>query len=156
MKYILKFLLPMMISLNVYALDVSIESFAFVEITKTENGKEVKTLEEAKSVLPGQMVVFKNVVSNKSAKNVNDVVVVNEIPNGLIFSAPLVNNVNVDITYSIDRKLFSVPSKLMITDKTTNLERVARSDEYKVVKWTIKKELTNKEKFEVGYKAILK
>lgn len=159
MKKILIPILALFINNVAYAATVNIDSFAYVEIVKTINGKEEITLEEAKSVVPGQVVFFKNIINNKENKPIKDVYVKNDIPENMIFNSSVVEESylnNIEVTYSIDGVKYDLPNKLKVIDKKTNLERNARPEDYKSIKWAMKKEVSSNTSFFVGYKATLK
>lgn len=137
--------------------NVSIQSTAFVEkVTKDSTGKDVKTEEAANHVVPGETVIFKNVITNKSAASAKDIVVTNPIAEHMSFLNAYSNdNNNTLITYSLDGKEFLALDKLTVKDKTTGQSRSVLPEEVKFVRWSVKNQLAGNSSLEVGYKAVL-
>ena len=137
--------------------NIVVNSFAFTEKVKTENGKEVKTLEQATNVVPGETVIFKNVVENKNTTPAKDIVVNNKIPKEISFvSASSGDEKNTQFEYSVDGTVFQKADKLMIKDKETGSLRLARPEEYKNVRWIYIQSIPSQSKVEFNYKGVLK
>lgn len=137
--------------------NIVINSFAFVEKVKVENGKETKTLEKATSVVPGETVVFKNVVENKNTTAAKDIVVNNQIPKEILFvEAFSSEDKNTQFEYSVDGTTFAKADKLMIKDKTTGAMRAARPEEYTNVRWIYTQAIPPKAQMEFNYRGTLK
>lgn len=149
--------LLLVITSNVYAEDsksnIVLNSYAFVEKSVVKNGKEIKEVIEAKNVIPGETVIFKNILKNKDiAKNI---VVNNKIPSEIVFSnAYSTDEKNIDIEYSIDGVNYSSSDKLFI--KENGQSRLARPEEYQYVRWISKKDLKENSITEFNYKGTLK
>jgi uncharacterized repeat protein (TIGR01451 family) len=137
--------------------NVSIQSNAFVEkVSKDNNGREVKTEEAANHVVPGETVVFKNIINNKNTTAAKDIVVTNPVAEHMSFLSAYSNDDNnTIITYSLDGKEFLAIDKLTVKDKTTGQSRSALPEEIKFVRWSIKNQLAANSSLEVGYKAVL-
>lgn len=137
--------------------NIAINSFAFVEKVKVENGKEVKTLEKANSVVPGETVVFKNIVENKNTSPAKDVVVNNQVPKEISFvDAFSSDDKNTQFEYSVDGTTFHKADKLMIKDKETAAMRLARPEEYTNVRWIYTQGIPSKAQLEFNYRGVLK
>lgn len=137
--------------------NIIINSFAFVEKAKIENGKEVKVLEKATNVIPGQTVLFKNIVENKNSIPATDIVVNNKIPKEIIFVEALSSDEkNTQFEYSTDGVTFAQSDKLMVKDKTTGQMRLARPEEYEYIRWIYKKAISPKSQIEFNYRGTLK
>jgi uncharacterized repeat protein (TIGR01451 family) len=150
----------MLTSLSMFAIaqdKVTIDSKAFVEIKKTVDGKEKKTLEPAVSVLPGQTVVFKNTVDNKNKTTVQDIAVTNAIPKDISFYSVFSDDEkNTEYQYSIDGKEFKTANQLYTKDPKTGESRLARPEEYTAIRWIYKSNFPASSKLDFGYKGILK
>lgn len=159
MKRIISVLgLSLMLSVSAFAQsNIAINSFAFVEKVKVENGKEVKSLEKATSVVPGETVLFKNIVENKNTTVAKDVVVNNQIPKEIIFVEALsTDEKSTQFEYSVDGTVFNRAEKLMIKDKETGSMRLARPEEYTHVRWIYTQGIPPKGQLEFNYRGTLK
>lgn len=137
--------------------NIVINSFAFIEKVVVENGKEVKTLEKASNVLPGETVIFKNVVENKNTVVAKDVVVKNIIPKEISFvEAFSSDEKNTQLEFSVDGNVFTKSDKLMIKDKQTGSMRLARPEEYTNIRWIYTQGIPAKGQLEFNYKGVLK
>ncbi len=150
--------LSLMLSLSAYAQsNVVINSFAFVEKVKVDNGKEVKILEKATNVIPGETVIFKNVVENKNTTPAKDIVVNNQVPKEISFAGAFSSDdKNTQYEYSVDGVTFNKSEKLMIKDKETGNMRNARPEEYTHVRWIYNQSIPAQSKIEFNYKGVLK
>lgn len=159
MKKIINMLsLFLLVSTSAFAqTNISITSLAFVEKVKIENGKDVKVLEKATSVLPGETVVFKNIVENKNTSVAKDVVVNNLIPKEIIFVEAFSSEEKVtQFEFSVDGNIFAKAGKLMIKDKETATLRVARPEEYTNIRWIYNQGIPAKSQLEFNYRGVLK
>lgn len=150
--------LSLMLSAGAYAQsNVAINSFAFIEKVKVENGKEVKTLEKAISVVPGETVIFKNIVENKNTTPAKDIVVNNQVPKEITFvEAFSSDEKHTQLEYSVDGTNFNKPDKLMVKDKQTGSMRTARPEEYAYVRWIYTQAIPAKTQVEFNYRGTLK
>lgn len=159
MKKILKgLIISLALAGSAYAQNkVEIKSYAFLEVTKTVDGKEVKSLEKAVSVVPGQTVVFKNIVENKNKTPAKDIVVTNQIPQEISFiSSYSSDEKGTEYTYSVDGVNFQIPSKLFIVNEVTKESRLARPEEYRHIRWNSKQGVLAENTLELGYRGSLK
>lgn len=159
MKRIISILgLFLLVSVSAFAQsNISITSLAFVEKVKVENGKDVKVLEKASSVLPGETVVFKNIVENKNTSVAKEVVVNNIIPKEIAFVEAFSSEEKLtQFEFSVDGTVFAKADKLMIKDKTTAALRVARPEEYTNVRWIYTQGIPAKGQLEFNYRGVLK
>lgn len=137
--------------------NIVINSFAFIEKVVVENGKEVKTLEKASNVLPGETVIFKNVVENKNTVVAKDVVVKNIIPKEISFvEAFSSDEKHTQLEFSVDGNVFAKSDKLMTKDKQNGLMRLARPEEYTNIRWIYTQGIPAKGQLEFNYKGVLK
>lgn len=150
--------LSLMLSAGAYAQsNIVINSFAFVEKVKVENGKETKVLEKATSVLPGETVIFKNMVENKNTSPAKDIVVNNQVPKEITFvEAFSSDDKHTQLEYSVDGVSFNKADKLMVKDKQTGSMRTARPEEYTYVRWIYTQAIPAKTQMEFNYKGTLK
>jgi uncharacterized repeat protein (TIGR01451 family) len=136
---------------------VTLESKSYKEIVEVnkDGEKEIK-LVEAKKVLPGDVVLYKNTINNDDKKSVKNMVLNNPIPKHTQYvegSAKCKSGC--DILFSIDGgKVFDVPSQLMTSDGDT--KRVAYPDEYTNVRWVLTSALEAKSSTFVSFKTKLK
>ena len=159
MKKILSVLsISLMLSVSAFAQsNVVINSFAFVEKVKVENGKETKSLEKATNVIPGETVIFKNIVENKNTTPAKDIVVNNQIPKEISFNNAFSSDEkNTQYEYSVDGVTFNKSDKLMIKDKETGNMRNARPEEYTHIRWIYTQGIPSQSKIEFNYKGVLK
>jgi len=159
MKKILSVLsVSLLLSMPAFAQsNVAINSFAFVEKVKVENGKEIKSLEKATNVIPGETVIFKNVVENKNNNPAKDIVVNNQVPKEISFNSAFSSDEkNTQYEFSVDGVNFQKAEKLMIKDKVTGNMRVARPEEYTNIRWIYTQGVPAQSKIEFNYKGVLK
>ncbi len=125
-------------------------------ITKDKNGKPTKKLVDTKKVLPGDIIMYKNIVDNATAKPVKNMVLNNAIPKQMIYiSGSARCEIPCKILYSADGgKHFATPEKLKI--KTAHGTRLARPDEYTNIRWILSKPLPPHRKTVASYKAKLR
>jgi uncharacterized repeat protein (TIGR01451 family) len=125
-----------------------------VEVDKSGN-KKVK-LVDAKKVLPGDMILYKNTIENKSVQPAKNMVLNNPVPEHMEYvkdSAKCANGCT--ILYSVDGgKVFDEPSKLMIEEG--NAKRLAFPKEYTHVRWILTTALDPSSSTYVSFKAKLK
>lgn len=150
--------LSLVLSTGAYAqTNIEINSFAFTEKVKVENGKEIKVLEKAISVVPGETVIFKNIVENKNNTPAKDIVVNNQIPKEITFVEALSSDLkNTQLEYSVDGVSFNKADKIMVKDKQTGSMRTARPEEYNHVRWIYTQAIPAKTKMEFNYTGTLK
>lgn len=150
--------LSLIMSISAFAQsNIAINSLAFVEKVKVENGKEIKVLEKASSVIPGETVVFKNIVENKNTTPAKDVIVNNIIPKEIAFVEAFSSNEKAtQIEFSIDGVSFATAEKLLIKDTKTAVMRTARPEEYSNIRWIYNQNIPPKAQLEFNYKGILR
>ena len=100
-----------------------------------EQGQKAKRLVPAAKVVPGDEVVWTIVAKNICAKPTENIVIANPVPEQMTYIAGSAIGVGTEIHYSLDGKQFAAPTALIVRD-ADGTARVARSDEYRAVRWT--------------------
>jgi uncharacterized repeat protein (TIGR01451 family) len=135
---------------------VTLSTKSYKEVSKVDaNGNKKIVLVEAKKVVPGDYVVYKNNVKNSSDKSVKGMVLNNPIPEHTQYIAKSAKcKDGCEILFSVDGgKKFATPEKLMI--KVGNVERLALAKEYTNVRWVLTSSLNAKSSTEVSFKTRL-
>ncbi len=143
-------------SLQAKEKSVTLSSQSYKEVVVVlENGEKKTVLEEAKKVIPGDLVVYKNSITNHTKKSVKDMVLNNAIPKHTEYvgeSAKCASDC--DILFSIDNgKNFKKPQDLMV--KIGDKKRVALAKEYTDVRWILTANLSAKSVTDVSFKTKL-
>ncbi len=143
-------------SLSAKEADVTLSTKSYKEVvTVDSSGAKKIVLEEAKKVVPGDYVVYKNSIINKSNKSVNDMVLNNAIPKHTEYIADSAKcEKECDILFSVDGgKKFDKPENLMVNsgDKT----RLALPKEYTNVRWILTSALEANSVTDVSFKTRL-
>ena len=117
---------------------VTLSTKSYKEVIKVDaSGHKKVVLEEAKKVVPGDFVVYKNAVKNNTTQTVQNMVLNNAIPEHTIYvgdSAKCAKDC--DILFSVDGgKEFAKADKLMIQDG--DKKRLALPKEYTNVRWVL-------------------
>ena len=118
--------------------EVSLKTQSFVQKYVTDkNGHRKVVLKEAKKVIPGDIVVYKNSIINHTNKKVKDMVLDNVIPKHTLYvdnSAKCQKGCK--ILFSVDGgKSYNNPEKLMV--KEGNSLRHALPSDYTNLKWIL-------------------
>ena len=100
-----------------------------------EQGQKAKRLVPATKVVPGDEVVWTIVAKNLCAKPTDNIVIANPVPEQMTYVAGSAIGVGTEIEYSLDGKQFAAPTALVVRE-ADGTARVARSDEYRAVRWT--------------------
>ncbi len=112
--------------------DVSIKSESLQE--KTIN-KQTAWVHAAK-VIPGTKIRYVNTISNNGNATAQNLVITNSVPKHMLYVGGSAKCAGVcNITYSLDGKLFDVPSKLFVTEN--GKKRAAKAAEYKAIRWVV-------------------
>jgi len=144
------------ISLQAKQEAVTLVSKSYKEIVKIDkDGTKKVTLEEAKKVVPGDYVVYKNSISNNSDKDVNNMVLNNAVPKHTEYIADSAKcEGKCDILFSVDGgQVFDTADKLMVT--VGDQERLALPKEYTNVRWILTSPLKAKSVTSVSFKTRL-
>ena len=124
-------------------------------VTIDASGSKKIILEEAKKVLPGDYVVYKNAINNHTNKDVNDMVLNNVIPKHTEYVADSAKcEKDCDILFSVDGgKIFDRPEKLMVN--VGDKKRLALPKEYTNVRWVLTSALDANSVTNVSFKTRL-
>ncbi len=145
------------LSANAKKSPISLTTKSYQEVVEVDSsGKKVVKLVDAKKVLPGDIIVYKNTIENSSQKPAKNMVLNNPIPEHMEYVANSANcSDGCKILYSVDGgNSFDVPSKLMI--KVGNKSRLALPKEYTNVRWILISALNPNSVTDVSFKARLK
>jgi uncharacterized repeat protein (TIGR01451 family) len=119
---------------------IAVTSTAEVEaVQKTAGGKiEVKRVDASNAkVTPGDVVVFTNRYRNKGTTPAANVVVINPVPEHMIYVDLSAEGKGTKIEFSTDGgKTFAAPGKLTVTDKEGRV-RPALPKDYTHIRWTV-------------------
>ena len=135
---------------------VTLSTKSFKEIVKVDaSGTKKIVLVEAKKVIPGDTVVYRNSIKNASKKSVHDMVLNNAIPKHTEYVADSAKCENdCDILFSIDGgKKFDSAERLMV--KVGDKERLALPKEYTNVRWILTSALDANSVTDVSFKTRL-
>jgi len=135
---------------------VSLSTKSFKEVVKTDaSGLKKVVLVEAKKVVPGDTVVYKNSITNRSKKSVNDMVLNNAIPKHTEYIADSAKcEKDCDILFSVDGGTkFDSADRLMV--KIGDKERQALPKEYTNVRWILTSALEANSVTNVSFKTRL-
>ena len=102
-------------------------------------GEKSTTLVPAATAVPGVEVIW-TITANNICKQPSDKVTINNaVPEHMAYVANSAVGPGTDITYSVDGKTFGTASQLTV--KADGVERQARSDEYRHIRWVFKNSL---------------
>ena len=135
---------------------VTLSTKSFKEIVTVDaSGEKKVVLIEAKKVVPGDSVVYKNSIKNASNKSVNDMVLNNAIPKHTQYVADSAKcEKDCDILFSVDGgKKFDRAENLMV--KLGDKERLALPKEYTNVRWILTSALDANSVTNVSFKTRL-
>lgn len=107
-------------------------------ITLDTNGKQVITLVEPTSVVPGDMIVYTTGYHNRGKALAENIAITNPIPADTAYVADSALIANASVSYSIDGgKKFAAPDDLTITE-SSGKTRPATANDYSHIRWTLK------------------
>ncbi len=135
---------------------IKLTTKSYKEVVKIDSsGKKKVILVDAKKVIPGDVVLYKNIIKNNSTTDAKDMVLNNTIPLHTIY---VLNSATCEgdckILFSVDGgKHFARPKELKV--KGNGVERVATANDYTNVRWILSKLDTNRET-SVSFKTKLK
>jgi len=135
--------------------DVVLSLTAQEEVIVTDkSGNKTVKLVVPDHIEPGDIVLYSITYNNKGKKSVDSIVINDPIPENTVYIADSATGKATDITFSVDGKHFAAADKLMV--KEDNKMRLARSDEYHHVRWTLVSSVPAGGKGSVGFKARVK
>lgn len=126
-----------------------------IEIVNEKGESEVKRI-EAKTVIPGDIVIYTISYTVVNDKTVEDVIIDNPIPQSMVYQKDTAYGYNTDVRFSIDGgKNYDSPEKLKVIDEEGN-EKAAMASDYTNIQWTLKDPVKPGKTGWVAYKAQLK
>jgi uncharacterized repeat protein (TIGR01451 family) len=129
-----------------------------VEVVKlnAEGKKEVKRIDAAKAaVVPGDTVIFTVSYANTDTKPADRVIVINPVPEHVIYADKSAEGTGTTIEFSVDGgKTYAAPGKLTVT--SAGKQRPAIAADYTHIRWTLSKPLAPGGKGSVSFKAQIK
>jgi uncharacterized repeat protein (TIGR01451 family) len=133
---------------------IQLKSVAETE-TEIVNAAGVKSLQRvpANKIVPGTVVIYTITASNVCKKASDVVVISNPVPEHMSYVANSATGANTDISYSIDGKTFGSPDQLTVTEN--GAKRKARSDEYRLVRWSLRGPLAPAASVAGSFRAVL-
>ncbi len=135
---------------------VTLSTKSYKEIVKINAAGEKKyVLEEAKKIVPGDYVVYKNSIMNHTNQPVNNMVLNNAIPKHTEYVGGSAKcEKDCDILFSVDGgKKFDKPENLMV--KSGGKKRLALPKEYTNVRWILTSALDANSITDVSFKTRL-
>jgi len=138
---------------------VELTSVAEVEVTEknAQGEKEVKRKEAALAkVVPGDVVIFTTRYANTSDKPVNNVMIMNPVPDHMVYLDKSAEGRGARIDYSADRgKTYGAPDKLTVKDSAGKTRPAAAAD-FTNIRWVLTAPLAPGGTGSVSFKAQLK
>jgi len=135
---------------------VTLSTKSYKEIVKVDaSGAKKVILQEAKKIIPGDTVVYKNYVTNHTNKEVKNMVLNNAIPEHTEYVADSAKcEKECDILFSVDGgKEFKKAENLMV--KSGSKERLALPKEYTNIRWILTSSLDANSVTDVTFKTKL-
>ncbi len=137
---------------------VNITIEAKKEVVVTEDGKQVKTLIEAKDIFPGETILYALIYNNAGDEAATNLVVSDPIPEGTAYVAGSASEAG-DLSFSIDGgATYKKPTLLTyeIAQKDgTKVTHVASPEEYTHIRWILPK-VTAGESGTINFKVFVK
>ena len=137
---------------------IVLTSVSEVEVVKlnAEGKKEVKRVDAAKAaVVPGDTVIFTVSYANTDTKPADRVLVINPVPEHVIYMDKSAEGKGTTIEFSVDGgKTYASPGKLTVT--SAGKQRPAIAADYTHIRWTLSKPLAPGGKGSVSFKAQIK
>jgi len=132
----------LMFPLIVYAKpELSVTTVAEKEVLQMENGKQVKKRLPAKSVDPGEVLIFTLNYLNKGNERATKINIDNPIPQNTVYVVGSGFGKNSKMVFSIDGgKTYKAPSLLTYDEKLPDgktVKRQASPEQYTHVRWVI-------------------
>ena len=136
---------------------IALKNEAFKEVAVTDkDGKTEYKLVEPGTVVPKDEIVYITTFENVSDKPVNNIEVVNPLPNNSIYKTGSAFGAGTVITYSIDGgETYAAPEKLTIKDETGQL-RPATAEDYTHIRWVYTQDLQPGKTGTVMFRTVIK
>lgn len=123
-------------------------------VVNAEGEKEIVRVQAAK-VLPGNEIIFTITYENISDQAIDNVVIVNPVPEHMFYKDGSASGKDTDITFSVDNgKAYNKPDKLKVMGEDGK-ERKAEASEYTDIRWVVKSSIKPGENGRVEFKAEL-
>ena len=137
---------------------IELKNTAEAEVVTTDaKGKKTIAMVPAADakVVPGMDVVFTTTYKNTGTKPAEKVVIINPVPEHMVYEAGSAGGEGTKATFSVDGgKTFSAPEKLRIKEKDGK-ERLAKTSDYTHIRWEALKPVAVKEGGAVRFRAKL-
>jgi len=150
-------LLACVFDTQVFAADarcISLKSVAEVE-REAVNAKGEKSVKRvaASKVVPGTEVIWTITAENTCKQASENVTINNPVPAHMQLVANSATGAGSDVSYSLDGKTFGKPDQLTVQDN--GIERKARANEYKHIRWEFKNPLAAGATATASFRAVL-
>lgn len=134
---------------------IQVQSRAEMEVTKTnDRGEEVTVLIPAEKVLPGEVVVYTNTITNAGEESAEAVTINNPVPEHTNYLAGSAFG-DATILFSADNGRNFAPEGEVEAIGADGKPRLAQPNEYTHIRWRLLNELTAGESSEVGFRVRL-
>lgn len=135
---------------------VTIKLIAEVELTATEQGREIKRLVPADRVVPGDRLIYSLEVVNTAMTTVPGPAVTTPVPAHMRYVADSAVGPGTEVSFSIDGgSSFDAPENLQVKGSNGEL-RAAEAAEYTHIRWQFKNSLKAGSVAFVRFRAIAK
>ena len=125
-----------------------------VKVINEDGEMEVKRV-PAEKVIPGDVIMYTIYYSNKGTKPAEEVVIINPIPEHMIYKINSAHGKGTVITYSVDDgKTYTIPEDLKVSDDMGR-NRPAKVSDFTHIRWAIAEPLEAGTSGLVGFLAIL-
>ena len=107
------------------------------------------------TAVPGDVIIYTLYYTNKGQEPADNVVIIDPIPEHMIYIQGSASGADTVITFSMDKgETYDLPEKLTITS-ANGFVRPARPSEYTHIRWTRQKALPAGQKGQVSFRARL-
>lgn len=121
---------------------------------KDKDGKIIEKWQTAENMLPGDMVGYKILFTNKGDEAAKNIIINNHIPKHTAYKGESASGSNSQIKFSVDNKIFASANKLMIQKNGKKIK--ASNNDYQHVRWLINQPLAAGETSSVQYVVTIK
>ena len=136
---------------------VSLNSEVLREVEEiNEKGEKVIRLVPAPSAMPGEVLIFRIVYTNKGAEAAEDVQLTNPVPEHMVYVDGSAKGESATVVFSVDGGLtFNAPAALTVVDENGKA-RPAEPADYTHIKWLLEEPVPAGREGTVSFKARLK
>ena len=119
------------------------------------SGSRVEQLQEAETVLPGDVLRYTIVFSNQSPQDVapGSIVITNPLPEGTEYLAGSAVGRNTVISFSLDGENFASPEALVVVEGAAR--RPAAAADYRSIRWTFEPRLAAGDSGQVSFDLLI-